>query len=77
MQLAASPSREQADAEWKRLGKRIPEVIADHTPVVAKAEKDGHDFWRLRTGGFADANEARAFCQRVQASGGNCIPLEQ
>ena len=77
VQLAASPSREQAEAEWKRLGKRIPEVIADHAPVVAKTEKGGQEFWRLRTGGFADASEARAFCQRVQATGGNCIPLEQ
>lgn len=77
VQLAASPSRAQAEAEWNRLRNRIPEVMANHSPLVAKAENGGQDIWRLRTAGFANASEARAFCQSVRATGGNCIPLDE
>ena len=41
--------------------------------VTWKVERDGKTLWRVRTGGFADANAARAFCEHVKAKASGCI----
>lgn len=73
VQLAAAPSEDAAQAEWAHLQERMPAVLGGHQPIVVKAEKDGKLFWRLRTGGFADANDAQAFCARVREGGASCV----
>ena len=72
VQLAALGTEEAAKAEWDRLQKRMPELLNGHKPAVSKIDRDGHAFWRLRTGGFTDAAEAAAFCEHVRAKGGGC-----
>jgi cell division septation protein DedD len=72
VQLAALGSEAAALEEWHRLDKRMPDLLSGHTPVVQKTEHDGHSFWRLRTGGFADIAQATAFCAQVRAKGGGC-----
>jgi Flp pilus assembly protein TadD len=73
VQLAAAPSESAAHAEWQRLQKQMPQLLSDRQPIVAKVERDGRVYWRLRTGGFADASAAAAFCDHVREAGTACL----
>jgi SPOR domain len=72
VQLAALTSQQGAQATWERLAHRMPDLLGGKHPVVQRVERDGHVFFRLRTGGFADLSEAAAFCERVRAKGSGC-----
>ncbi|WP_249732319.1 SPOR domain-containing protein, partial [Roseococcus sp. SDR] len=74
VQFAATRSEEAARTEWERLQRRIPE-LAGRQPIITRLERDGQPtLWRVRTGGFADAAAARAFCEPIRAREIACIP---
>lgn len=72
VQFAAVPTEGAADAEWQRLQRQMPKLLSSRQPVITKVERDGHTFWRLRTGGFANAAQATGFCRQVRAAGRDC-----
>lgn len=72
VQVAAMKTEGEAQAEWQRLSKRMPDALSGRNAVVQRAERDGKQVWRVRTGGFADVAEATAFCVRLRAKGANC-----
>jgi hypothetical protein len=72
VQLAALTSEDAARNEWQQLAKRMPELLNGKQPSFSRIERDGHTFWRVRTAGFADVAQARAFCEHVRAKGGGC-----
>ena len=72
VQLAAMDTEPQAQAEWQRLAKRLPDALGDRRLVLQRAERDGKPVWRVRTGGFADMADATAFCAKLRAKGASC-----
>jgi hypothetical protein len=72
VQLAALASEDAARDEWQKLSKRMPELLNGRHPVYSRTEHDGHTLWRIRTSGFADAAQARAFCDHMRQKGGSC-----
>jgi hypothetical protein len=76
VQLAALGTEEAARNEWQLLSKRMPELLNGRQPNYSRTERDGHTYWRVRTSGFADLPQARAFCEHVRAKGGGCSVAE-
>lgn len=72
VQLAAMNSEQGARREWQRLQAALPSLFDQRQPLVEKVEVDGHTFWRLRTGGFANVAAATEFCANVRAKGNGC-----
>ena len=72
VQFAALSSKEGALGEWQLLQTALPGLLGGRQPLVSKVEVDGHVFWRLRTGGFANIAEATSFCAAVRAKGKAC-----
>lgn len=72
VQLAALDSEQAALAEWGRLQKQWPGVLAGRKPSVMRVEREGKTFFRLRTGGFTDAPQATRFCATLREKGAAC-----
>jgi hypothetical protein len=72
VQLAAVGSQEAAQAEWQRLARKYPELLGSRRLEVSRFDRDGHVFWRVRTGGFTDSASASAFCSQIKAKGAAC-----
>ncbi len=77
VQLAAMDSEELAKTEWARLDRKMPDILRGHAPLVARFERDGHQYWRLRTGYFATTADAAKFCDDMKAKGAACEPLRR
>lgn len=72
VQLAAAGSPAEAEATWARLVGRYPALLQGRSPIVRQGEAEGRTVWRLRTGGFGNAAEAKSFCDRLRGAGGTC-----
>lgn len=72
VQLAALPTKEQAEAEWRLLSHKAPQLLAARSPIISEATVNGRSWWRVRAGGFADDAQARSFCDQLRGTGGAC-----
>ncbi|MBN8909079.1 MAG: SPOR domain-containing protein, partial [Rhodospirillales bacterium] len=72
VQLAAAGSPAEAEATWARLVGRYPALLQGRSPILRQGEANGRQVWRLRTGGFGSAAEAKRFCDRLRGAGGTC-----
>jgi hypothetical protein len=76
VQLSAVKSEADAQATWDKLTKKMPEVLGQHRPLYQKTDDAGPAPWRLRTSGFTDQTQAKAFCEKVKAKGGQCALVD-
>jgi hypothetical protein len=72
VQLAATVDEPGAESVWKGLKAKMPGLLAGKTPEIVPAVVNGQSIWRLRLGGFAGVDDAKAFCASVKAKGVAC-----
>ncbi len=76
VQLGALPSETGARGEWDRLQKRVPELLGNRRVSLAPFDREGQTtLYRIRTGGFADAATARAFCEEMKTRSIPCMVI--
>jgi hypothetical protein len=76
VQLGALPSEAAARGEWDRLQKRVPEFLGNRRVTLAPFDREGQTtLYRIRTGGFADAATARAFCEEMKTRSIPCMAV--
>lgn len=72
VELGSAASSGLAEAVWQKLRRLLPDMLADHQPVLLRSENAGVAVWRLRTGGFTGPQEAEDFCRAVKARRAEC-----
>jgi Tfp pilus assembly protein PilF len=70
VQLASLRSAEDASYEWRRLNRRMPDLLSGRDPTITRADVHGQPYWCLRTFGFANLAEATAACSRMLGASG-------
>ncbi len=74
VQLASLKDKNLADAEWVRLRKAYPKLLADKKLVLQKADLGSRGvFHRIRAGYFPDRESAAAICRSLKAKNQACI----
>ncbi len=74
VQLGAYKSEDEAMANWKKISSKFSGVLGG-SPMVVRAELPNGTFYRLRTGGFASADAAKAACAKLSAKSQACFPV--
>ncbi len=72
MQLAGTPTEQDARETANRLQRRFAGELGDLKPFVRKAEVDGKTIYRVRVGS-GSREDATALCTRIQSAGGQCF----
>ncbi len=71
VQLGAYDNAMVSRDAWKRLAPRFG--LSAYDPANATARVGNASFTRLSVGGFANRDEAKRICTRIQAAGGKCF----
>lgn len=74
VQVAATSSEGAALAEWNKLSKAYPELLAGGQKFIQQADVSGKTVYRVRVGSFGSKADASQFCAAFKAKGGNCYP---
>lgn len=72
VQLGALKSEEEAQAVWKKITAKFGDTIKG-SPIIIPVESNGATLYRLRAGGFASADAAKAACAKLAAGKQACI----
>ena len=76
VQLFSSLSPREAQTGLARLKSTYAFWPADRKGFVSQAEVNGTSRFRARLGGFSGLTEAKAFCEKVAAAGGQCLVVK-
>lgn len=72
VQLGAFKSDAEARQQWAKLTAKHGDVLKG-APIVVKADLPNGTFYRLRAGGFASADAAKAACTKLGGRGQGCF----
>ncbi len=74
LQLGAFSTRDKADAAWTKVAS--DGALSGLAKRVEPVDRDGATLYRLRAGGVASTEAAKALCTRIKAAGNACIVAE-
>lgn len=78
VQVGSFRSEDEATADWRRIERRFPGLLAGKARHVAFADLGERGiFYRLRIGPFASGEDARAHCQSLKDGGQDCLAVRQ
>ena len=74
IQLGSLKSKDEAEAEWKRLSKKHAEILGQKKHTVQKVDLGAEKgiFYRLRAVGFKSKEKAKAACKAINDQKGSC-----
>lgn len=72
IQLGAFKSDAEARQQWSKITGKHGDVVKG-SPIVVRADLSNGTFYRLRAGGFASADAAKAACAKLSARGQGCF----
>lgn len=76
LQVAAFRTEAAAAREWRRLKRRLPNLLGDQAMVVRRVALTGRGiYYRVLVGSFADRAAAAEACLPIKAARQNCRPL--
>lgn len=76
VQLASRPTQADANAASGQLASKYSSALGGKPARVVSGEANGKTVYRVRVGGYSQA-EAAAACERVKAAGGGCFVTRQ
>jgi cell division septation protein DedD len=76
LQIGAYKSQDEASSSWKTY-KAKHSIAAAYAESIKQVDLGAKGTWyRLRINGFASKDAATAFCTKLKAGGGDCIPAK-
>ena len=74
VQLSSQKSEAEAQATFRSLQAKFPNELGDRAPIIRRADLGAKGtFYRTMVGPFGSADEAKQFCARYRAAGGQCV----
>jgi cell division septation protein DedD len=74
VQVSAERSDAKAQASFKTLQSRYPDVLGGRSPLIRRVEVGGKGiFYRAQIGPFDTAEKAKHLCARLKSAGGHCM----
>jgi SPOR domain len=73
VQLAAPGTEEEARQSANRLAKQFGGVLGGYHLTYHRATVNDKSVFRVRAGGLASFDEAKALCDKIKAAGGSCF----
>lgn len=74
VQVASQKTEEDAQASFKSLQAKYPNVLSGRQPLIRKIDLgERGTFYRVQVGPFASADAANGLCDKLKEAGGQCI----
>lgn len=74
VQVGSLPTREEAEAHWRKLAARQAALLAGRQPTLVQADLGAKGvFTRVMLTGFADQASAADLCARLKTAGADCL----
>lgn len=74
MQVTSQRSEAEAQASFRELRAKFPNLLGGREPIIRRADLGAKGtYYRALVGPFASAEQAAEMCSGLKAAGGNCL----